>query len=119
MEGEIREEREMLRVAALEVRQGARRIYCFAVDGKRLHEFTAVSRIRRDPEEQLHGYQRPEVASHIRAIQRYLESDAPMLPNALVLAFDSRVRFEPLGPAQVAHYSMQGELDVPIDETLE
>ncbi|GII52775.1 hypothetical protein Pth03_11640 [Planotetraspora thailandica] len=113
-------DRHTLRLPALEVRQGARRIYCFAVDGKKLHEFAAVSRIRRDPEEQLQGYQRPEVASHIRAIQRYLESDNAMLPNALVLAFDKRVRFEALASTQDngVHYSVPGELVVPIDETL-
>ncbi|WP_280363544.1 DGQHR domain-containing protein DpdB [Nocardia wallacei] len=112
-------DRYTLRLPALEVRQGARRIYCFAVDGKRLHEFAAVSRIRRDPEESLHGYQRPEVASHIRAIKRYLESDEAMLPNAVVLAFDNRVSFEPsAGSPQAVHYSTPGELVVPIDETL-
>ncbi|RGA04253.1 DGQHR domain-containing protein [Microbispora triticiradicis] len=110
-------DRYTLRLPALEVRQGSRRIYCFAVDGKRLHEFTAVSRIRRDPEEALHGYQRPEVANHIRAIRRYLESDHAILPNALVLAFDHRVRFEPAATTQSSvAYSVPGELLVPIDE---
>ncbi|MER5418950.1 DGQHR domain-containing protein DpdB [Streptosporangium roseum] len=112
-------DRHMLRLPALEVRQGSRRIYCFAVDGKRLHEFAAVSRIRRDSEDHLQGYQRPEVANHIRAIKRYLESGSPMLPNAIVLAFDSRVRFEPSISVQDFHYSIPGELIVPIDETLE
>ncbi|GIH72016.1 DGQHR domain-containing protein DpdB [Sphaerimonospora thailandensis] len=114
-------DRHTLRLPALEVRQGSRRIYCFAVDGKRLHEFAAVSRIRRDPEDQLQGYQRPEVANHIRAIQRYLESENPMLPNALVLAFDSRVIFEPAASSadNAVGYSVLGELVVPIDETLE
>ena len=31
--------------------------------------------------------------NHIRAIRRYLESPEAMLPNAIVLAFDERVRF--------------------------
>ncbi|MET7331801.1 DGQHR domain-containing protein DpdB [Nonomuraea sp. NPDC005650] len=112
-------DRQILRLPALEVRQGSRRIYCFAVDGKRLHEFAAVSRIRRDAKDQLQGYQRPEVASHIRAIQRYLESENPMLPNALVLAFDSRVRFEASVTSLEVGYSVPGELVVPMDETLE
>ncbi|GAA2737976.1 DGQHR domain-containing protein DpdB [Actinocorallia aurantiaca] len=111
-------DRDTLRLPALEVRQGSRRIYCFAVDGKRVHEFAAISRIKRDDNEQLHGYQRPEVASHIRSIQRYLESEGAMLPNAIVLAFDSRVKFEPLVPEQGHPYSTPGELVVPIDETL-
>ncbi|TMQ95294.1 DGQHR domain-containing protein [Actinomadura soli] len=116
-------DRYMLRLPALEVRQGSRFIYCFALDGKRLHDFTAVSRIRRDSQEQLHGYQRPEVANHIRAIKRYLESGDAILPNAIVLAFDSRVSFEPAplpqsDQASRANYSTPGELIIPVDETL-
>lgn len=109
-----------LRLPALEVRQGDRRIYCFAVDGKKLASFAAVSRIRRD-EQELHGYQRPEVLSHVRAIRRYLESDGAMLPNALVLAFDKRATFIPAqrtGSDGAVHYSVPGELVIPVDESL-
>lgn len=106
-----------LRLPALEVRQGDRRIYCFAVDGKKLASFTAVSRIRRD-EQELHGYQRPEVLSHIRSIRRYLESDGAMLPNALVLAFDQRTTFIPAQRSSAVEYSVPGELLIPVDEAL-
>ena len=106
-----------LRLPALEVRQGDRRIYCFAVDGKKLDSFAAVSRIRRD-EQELHGYQRPEVLSHVRAIRRYLESDGAMLPNALVLAFDRRTTFIPSQRSSSVNYSVPGELVIPVDEAL-
>lgn len=113
-------DRYTLRLPALEVTQGAHRIYCFAVDGKRLHTFATVSRVRRGDDQALTGYQRPEVLSHIRSIRRYLESDSAMLPNAIVLAFDDRVRFVPAArrPSDV-DYSVPGELIVPIDETLD
>src|SRR6266540_1627887 len=85
-----------LRLPALEIRQTpTRTLYTFAVDGKLLPKFTTISRIHRDDDARVGGYQRPEVISHIKAIQRYLESDDPVIPNALVVAFDSRVRFEP------------------------
>lgn len=84
-----------IRVPALQVRQGGRHIYCFAIDGKQVLNFTAVSRVKRSNSGGLDGYQRPEVLSHIRAIRRYLESPEAMLPNAVVLAFDSRVHFAP------------------------
>jgi DGQHR domain-containing protein len=109
----------LLRLPTLELRQGRRRIYCFGIDGKRLHDFTTVSRVHRDDEHALRGYQRPEVLSHIRAIRRYLESAGAMLPNALVLAFDSRVRFEPASAPSPVGYVRTGELLVPIDETLD
>lgn len=112
-------DRYTLRLPALEVRQGRRRIYCFAVDGKKLHSFAAVSRIRRDDEENLLGYQRPEVGAHIRGIRKYLESDGAMLPNAIVVAFDRRVEFIPaLMQGELVDYSVAGELVIPVDETL-
>src|SRR3954464_6821073 len=103
-----------LRVPALEVKQGSRRIYCFAVDGKRLHDFTTVSRVHRDASANLRGYQRPEVMSHIRAIRRYLESAGALLPTAIALAFEPSVRFEPYRRRSPVEYSAPGELIIPI-----
>ena len=111
-------DRYMLRLPALRIRQGTQYIYCFGVDGKKIHDFTTVSRIRREDED-LNGYQRPEVLSHVKAIRRYLESDGAMLPNALVLAFDDRVTFEPTRIESVVDYSTVGELVIPVDEALE
>lgn len=108
-----------IRVPALQVRQGDRHIYCFAIDGKQVLSFTAVSRVKRSSTGGLDGYQRPEVLTHIRAIRRYLESPEAMLPNAVVLAFDSRVRFEPYRRRNVVDYSTTGEIVIPVDETLD
>lgn len=106
-----------IRLPAIRIRQGQQYIYCFGVDGKRIHDFATVSRVHRD-DESLQGYQRPEVLSHIRAIRRYLESDGAMLPNAVVLAFDERVQFEPSAPLGDLDYSTVGQLVIPVDETL-
>jgi DGQHR domain-containing protein len=104
-----------LRLPALEVRQGDGRVlYSFAIDGKLLPSFAAVSRIHRDGDAQVEGYQRPEVLSHISSIRRYLESDAPMIPNALVVAFDKRVQFEPLPGAPSVSYARPGMLIIPV-----
>lgn len=108
-----------IRVPALEVKQGERRIYCFAVDGKHLLDFTAVSRVKRSGTGALDGYQRPEVLNHIRAIRRYVESPDALLPNAIVLAFDSRVRFESRRRRSSVEYSTMGELIIPVDETID
>ncbi|MCY1047584.1 DGQHR domain-containing protein DpdB [Corallococcus sp. bb12-1] len=88
-----------LRLPALEVEQTAgRRLYLFAVDGKQVPAFATVSRVRRRAGV-LEGYQRPEVLSHVAAIRSYMESAAALVPNAVVFAFDSRARFEPLSEA--------------------
>jgi DGQHR domain-containing protein len=103
-----------LRLPALEVRQGDGRVlYSFAVDGKKLPSFAEVSRIHRYGDAQVEGYQRPEVRSHIASIRRYLESEAPMIPNALVVAFDKRVQFEPLYSAPTVSYARPGMLIIP------
>jgi len=64
---------------------------------KRRGDFAQISRLSRNDDECIAGYQRPEVLSHIAEIRNYLESEMPMLPNAIVVAFDSRVEFRPLG----------------------
>lgn len=107
-----------IKVPALEVLQGERSIYCFAIDGKQLLDFTAVSRVKRSDHGTLDGYQRPEVMNHIRAIRRYIESPEAMLPNAIVLAFDERVRFLPARRRSPVKYSTMGELIIPVDESL-
>ena len=109
-----------IRLPALEVRQGPERVlYSFAVDGKLLPKFTTISRIHRDSEREIQGYQRPEVLSHIAEIRNYLESERPMIPNSIVVAFDTRVRFEasdvqPFGPG----YSRVGAIVIPVDPAL-
>jgi DGQHR domain-containing protein len=103
-----------LRVPAIEVSQGpGRTLYSFAIDGKLIPSFAAVSRIHRNGS--VKGYQRPEVLAHIDEIRSYLESVSPMVPNAIVLALDPRVRFEPSdGPS--SHYSRTGTLVIPVDD---
>jgi DGQHR domain-containing protein len=106
-----------LRLPAIEVRQHPEHLlYTFAVDGKLIPSFSTVSRIRRNESKQIDGYQRPEVLSHIAEIRNYLESEAPMIPNAVVIAFDSRVRFEPQSGSTVeTGYTRTGTLVIPID----
>lgn len=107
-----------LRLPALEIRQGQRRVlYSFAVDGKLLPLFTTISRINRDEGQRIQGYQRPEVLSHIAEIRNYLESENPLLPNAIVVAFDDRVCFEPADGNHLAvTYSRPGTIVIPLDD---
>ena len=106
-----------LRLPALEVRQGdGSTLYSFAVDGKQLPFFATISRIHRDDDSEIQGYQRPAVLSHINAIRRYIESDSPMIPNALVIAFDKRVQFEPLSGVPHADYTRHGTIIIPVSD---
>jgi DGQHR domain-containing protein len=107
-----------LRVPALRLAQGpSRDIYSFGIDGKLLHRFAAVSRVGRDDDAAIRGYQRPEVLSHINAIRAYIESEAPMIPNGIVVAFDARVRFEPDARRKTRDSGCRGgTLVIPLDE---
>lgn len=107
----------VLRVPAIRVAQSpGRYLYTFALDGKVLPQFAAISRIRRTDDHDVAGYQRPEVLSHIAEIREYLESESPMIPNALVVSFDSRVTFEAAGKAAGdVDYATPGVLAIPVN----
>src|SRR3954447_21062737 len=106
-----------LALPALAIEQSAgRTLYSFAVDGKHLATFAAISRVKRDEAHELAGYQRAESLAHIRTIRRYLEGENAILPNALVVAFDSRVRFEPAKRRRTG-VAQNGRLIIPVDET--
>ena len=105
-----------LKLPALEVRQGKnRKLYSFAVDGKQLHQFCTISRVSRQ-DGAMEGYQRPEVVSHINQIRDYLESESPILPNAIVVAFDSSVSFksETRSGSGDAPFTRTGILEIPL-----
>lgn len=102
---------ETLLLPALALRQGPRRtLYAFSTLGRDLARFATVSRIHREGDARVDGYQRPEVLSHIASIRAYLEGEHAILPNAVVVAFDDRVRFEPAREAGGAF----GHLVVPL-----
>lgn len=102
-------------VPAIEIVQGqGRRVFAFPVDGKLLPSFASVTRIARSPKDGVTGYQRPEVLSHINQIRKYLESSNPMLPNAIVVAFDRSVRFQSMPAHLSAQHGRLGSLLIPI-----
>ena len=110
-----------LRLPAIEIKQGPKKkIYAFAIDGKQLTNIATISRIHRDEKGLVDGYQRPEVLAHVAEIRRYLESENPLLPNALVVAFDESVQFKksPIGPNDADDYAQIGVLTIPVDESI-
>ena len=102
---------------ALSFRQGPdRRLYAFAATGDELSSFLTVTRIHREDQNyQLAGYQRPEVVSHITKIRDYLLSNGSILPNALVVALNDNVCFQPISNGGNEEVQV-GYLEVPIGE---
>lgn len=105
-----------MEIPAFEVTQSkGKKIYLFSVDAKKIPGMASVSRVKRHADARLVGYQRPEVAKHIAGIREYLESDSPMMPNGIVVCFDSRVKFRAIknAPANSKHQRL-GMLHVPV-----
>ena len=77
------------------------------VQSPKLTVFTFVAKARRSPASPassgqdamtigaLQGFQRPQIANHIREIRDYLEKPNAILPNAIVVAFMGQARLEP------------------------
>src|SRR3954449_897778 len=66
-------------------------VVSFAASAKEILEFAAIERIGRDGDGNLSGFQRPQIASHIREIRDYLEKPDAILPNPIVVAFTKGV----------------------------
>lgn len=106
-----------LLVPAMEIQQKPNNcIYAFAIDGKVIPQIASVSRVGRGADASIRGYQRPEVVNHIKSIRNYIESDNPILPSAVVIAFDRRVEFISQNLKEPDSLYRQGHLSIPIVE---
>jgi DGQHR domain-containing protein len=66
-------------------------VLTFAADAADVLRFATIDRIGRDAQGVLSGFQRPQVAGHIREIRDYLGNPNAVLPNPIVVAFTDRV----------------------------
>lgn len=106
-----------LSLPALAFQQGKQHtLFTFAVEGAKLKEFAAVARLNRQEDDRIDGYQRPEVLAHIANITKYLASEGPMLPNAIVVAFDDVVKFIPNSDGESGSVK-SGTLCIPISDS--
>lgn len=62
-------------------------VLTFAATADQVLSFSEIDRVGRDAQGTLSGFQRPQIAGHIREIRDYLETDVAVLPNAIVVAF--------------------------------
>ena len=76
-------------------RQSARdKVLSFAASASEVFGFASIERVARDVDGHLSGFQRPQIAAHIREIRDYLETPEAVLPNPIVVAFTSGVEVE-------------------------
>lgn len=69
-------------------------VFTFAARPSDLASFARIERAARDDQGGLLGFQRPQIAAHIREIRDYLEKPEAILPNPIVVAFTSGARIE-------------------------
>lgn len=92
----------------------ATKVFTFAATAAEIARFARVQRAGRDGDGVLTGFQRPQIAAHIREIRDYLVKPNAILPNAIVVAFTGGARLEPL-PAAAAGGPRLGELIIDLD----
>lgn len=62
-------------------------VFVFAASPQDILDFAEIERVGRKDDGQLKGFQRHQIASHIKEIRDYLARDDALLPNALIVAF--------------------------------
>lgn len=105
-------------VRALHTTQGdSLDVYSFFIRGADLVRIANISRVTRDENETLKGFQRPEIKSHVRGIVDYLNQGNVLFPNAIILSLSPEVKFaasrgtRPTGDEGIAQ---SGTLTIPI-----
>ncbi|MDL2198115.1 DGQHR domain-containing protein DpdB [Halopseudomonas aestusnigri] len=94
-------------------------VYAFFIKGEDIVRVADISRIGRDDDDALQGFQRPEIRQHVKGILEYLDQGDVLFPNAIILAMSPDIRFSasrgsrPTGDARV---SESGTLTLPVYE---
>jgi DGQHR domain-containing protein len=69
-------------------------VFTFVAKAAEIARIARIERAGRDDIGALQGFQRPQIANHIREIRDYLEKPNSILPNAIVVAFKGHARLE-------------------------
>jgi len=112
---------ETLRLRAIRSRQGgAIDLYSFFIPGERIAEIADITRIHRDDQGCLAGFQREEIKRHVNSIVEYLDCGEVLFPNAIILAFSPEVTFTQTRgskPDDALDIGEAGTLSIPIRHT--
>lgn len=76
-------------------------VFCFAAEPTDVLAFSEIDRVGRHDNGELRGFQRHQIAPHIKEIRDYLSRDDALLPNAVIVAFLDNVRITDLNDGLV------------------
>ncbi|MDC3993165.1 DGQHR domain-containing protein [Pseudomonas aeruginosa] len=107
-------------VRALRTTQGDNLdVYALFIRGSDLVRIADISRISRDENTALKGFQRPEIRNHVKGIVEYLNKGNVLFPNSIILALSPEIKFvaargsKPTGDEGIAQ---AGTLRIPLHE---
>lgn len=107
-------------VRALRTQQGNEtQVFSFFAPGDQIAKIADISRVYRDENDSLEGFQRKEIKNHVNQIVSFLDQGKVIFPNAIILALSSEIEFkqsrgaEPKGCLSIAQI---GTLTIPIKE---
>jgi DGQHR domain-containing protein len=113
----------VIRRRALRILQDeGRPVYLFTLRADELLQLAGISRVTRDDQGDLIGYQRPEVKKHVQNIVEYLDSNGGnvIFPNSIILALSSAVVFHQVRGPRVDDEGLADagtiELRIPRDD---
>jgi len=105
-------------VRALRTQQGKNvDVYAFFLYGSDVTKVADITRIERDDNDEVKGFQRREIKNHVRSIVDYLNSDNPLFPNAIIMALGDNVEFKQSrgpNPNDLIEVSQSGTLSIPV-----
>ncbi len=86
--------RELVREAIRLDQDGEHPLYLFGLRPDEVLQIADISRIARDEQDSVIGYQRREVRLHVEGIVDYLNQGKVLFPNSLILAFADKISFK-------------------------
>ncbi|MDA8355618.1 MAG: DGQHR domain-containing protein DpdB [Actinomycetota bacterium] len=90
-------------------------LYVFSLTAAQILQIAGISRVSRDEDGELIGYQRPEVRQHIQEIVDYVDGDQVIFPNPIIIALPSTVKFtNGRGIGVDGDRSDQGRIHIPV-----
>lgn len=106
-------------VRAVRTRQGsAVDVFAFFLPGPTVLQVADIARVHRDDDGgALHGFQRPEIRSHVKQIADFLDHGPVLFPNAIILALSPEIEFRSSrGPAPegLIEIAQSGTLTIPV-----
>ena len=115
----MKSRRKSMMIRAVKTRQGADvDVFAFFLPGPMVLELADIARVHRDEDGgSLHGFQRPEIRSHVKQIADFLNHGPVLFPNAIILALSPEVQFRasrgPV-PQGLIDVSQAGTLTLPV-----